>query len=105
MNSPTSCLLRHAALPDQGAPTLELTAMHWRRASSADRGRPLSSVRLTSRERTHESQQRDEPISGVTAEAIEKRCRQPLLIDRRHEGGARSSPERCRREALTPPAL
>ena len=36
-----------------------------------------------------EAQQRDQPIGVVAGEALEQRCRQAIVIDRRHEGGAR----------------
>src|SRR5579864_3437674 len=49
MNARTSCLLGHTGAPlDQGVPTVESTAMCWRRASSADLAKPLSSLHPTS---------------------------------------------------------
>src|SRR6202049_3574648 len=86
-----------------GVPIVESTAMRWRRASSADLAKPLSSLHLTSSERAHEAQQRDQTIGVVTGEAFDERGRQPVLIDRRHERGASDLPEWCRGEALTPP--
>ena len=77
--------------------------MRRRRASCADVGTPLSSVSAASGDRSDEAQQRDEAIGGVPGEAVEERCRQMLVIDRRHEHGAGNLPERCCREALAPP--
>lgn len=77
--------------------------MCWRRASSADLGKPLWSLHPTSGERPDETQQRDETIGVVTGEAFDERGRQPGRIDRRHERGASDLPEWCRGEALTPP--
>src|SRR5579864_6858931 len=88
---------------DQTTPTVEAAATRWRRASCADVGTPLSSVHAASGNRPDEAQQRDEAIGVVTGEAFEKRCRQMLTIDRRHERGTRNLPERRYRKALTPP--
>src|SRR6516165_1703943 len=85
------------------APSVEAIAMRRRRASCADVGTPLSSVSAASGDRSDEAQQRDEAIGGVPGEAVEERCRQMLVIDRRHEHGAGNLPERCCREALAPP--
>src|SRR5712691_2751493 len=88
---------------DRRAPTVEATAMRRRRASCADVGTPLSSVRAASGDGADEAQQRDEAIGGVTGEAFEERRRQTLVVDRRHERGASNLPERRCREALAPP--
>jgi hypothetical protein len=60
-------------------------------------------VSAASSDRADEAQQRDEAIGAVTGEAFEERCRQMLVIDRRHERGAGYLPERRCREALAPP--
>jgi len=44
----------------------------------------------TSCERPDEAQQRDQTIGGVTGEAFDERGRQPVVIDRGHERGARA---------------
>src|SRR6202795_3916583 len=74
-----------------------------RRASSADMERPLSSAHAASSDGAHEAQQRDEPISVVTGEALDERGRQPAQIDRGDERGAGDLREWGRGEAVTPP--
>src|ERR1700756_77211 len=77
----------------------------WRRASSADLGKPLQSLHLPSGDGAEKAQQRDHALLYAAAgEALEQRSRNPLRIDRRHERGSRVLPERRCREDLPPPA-
>ena len=99
MDSGTSCLLDHAGAPlDQGAQTVDRGLDCRRRASSADRGRPLPSAPVASGDRGDEAQQRNEPLPATAGEALDQRGRQAILIDRRHECGPADLPERARRE-------
>jgi hypothetical protein len=76
----------------------------WRRASSAGRRRPSSSV-ATAEPCGIAAQQCDEPIGLRPREAIEHGCRDSIVLDRRHEGGAHHLAEwRCREHVAPPTA-
>src|SRR5271165_5647762 len=100
---PRACWITPALPPDQGAQTVDRGLDCRRRASSADRGRPLSSVPVASGDRGDEAQQRNEPLPATAGEALDQRGRQAILIDRRHEYGPADLPERARREGAAPP--
>jgi hypothetical protein len=59
-----------------------------RRASSADLGKPLSSLHFPSGDRCEKAQKSDEPIGRPAHEALNERRRQLVRVDRRHKGGA-----------------
>src|SRR5260370_7663019 len=99
---PRACWIMPMPL-DRRAPTVEATAMRRRRASCADEGTPLSSVRAASGDGADEAQQRDEAIGAVTGEAFEERRRQTLVVDRRHERAASNLPQPPSRHPLAPP--
>src|SRR5271157_5547520 len=104
MDSGTSGLLCHAGAPlDQGARTVDGGLDCWRRASSADREKPLASAPVASGDRGEEAQQRKEPLAAAAVKALDQRDRQAIMIDGRHEGGPADLPERARREGVAPP--
>ena len=104
MDSGTSGLLCHAGAPlDQGARTVDGGLDCWRRASSADREKPLASAPVASGDRGEEAQQRKEPLAAAPVKALDQRDRQAIVIDGRQECGPADLPERARREDLAPP--
>src|SRR5208337_2664958 len=99
---PRACCAMPAPL-DQGAPTVDGGLDCWRRASSADREKPLASAPVASGDRGEEAQQRNEPLAAAAVKALDQRDRQAIVIDGRHECGPADLPERARREGVAPP--
>src|SRR5208283_2068640 len=99
---PRACCAMPAPL-DQGAPTVDGGLDCWRRASSADREKPLASAPVASGDRGEEAQQRKEPLAAAAVKALDQRDRQAIVIDGRHECGPADLPERARRKGVAPP--
>ena len=93
-------------------PSVDTSTTYTPRAFSAGGGRPSTSVHAASRDRAEKAQQRDQSIGIVMleaclrhdGEAFEQRCRQPAVLDRRHERGAHRYLKRHRGERVAPPA-